>query len=115
MMRLLLSLVALLLALLVEGTTAFGMSLPPRTTCTTTTFLLLAQKKQSNPKAAANNKKTITAETKNPVKEMLKMMITGSPDGIASFGKPQHDWSGKSGSGSVTGGTSNPTVWKKKD
>ena len=106
-MRLFLCFVAVLA--LLKGTTAFGTPPRPTTTrtssTTTTATPLWAQKKQPP------NKKTAANTTKNPVKEMLKMMITGSPDGVAIFGKPQHDWSGK---GPAAGGTSNPTVWGKK-
>mmetsp|Transcript_29496 Transcript_29496/g.49701 ORF Transcript_29496/g.49701 Transcript_29496/m.49701 type:complete len:114 (+) Transcript_29496:119-460(+) len=31
-------------------------------------------------------------EKKNPVKDFLKVLITGSPDGVAQFGKPQRSW-----------------------
>ena len=34
---------------------------------------------------------------KDPVREILKTLITGSPDGVMMIGKPQYNWStGKS-------------------
>lgn len=100
-MRLFLIFVVFLVTLLrLPGGSSFVVS--ARTHHAAPTLLLQAKRENTQKSTASkvdnNEKKNVWQDAweriqQDPVTEVLKILITGSPDGVMMIGKPQHNWS----------------------